>query len=247
MATLFDYFHAAYVINLPERTDRRQSTEQELNRIGSTLGPGGVQIFPAQRFGDRGTFPSAGVRGAFHSHWHCLRQAQEEHKPHVLILEDDIAFSPLLPQLVPAILARLAADDWDVVFFGHEATGSIQRADARSIGSKPKFLPWSDAIEGLHFYAVHGRILERLTDHLARVANGREGDQVMGPMPVDGALNNFRWLNPDIRTLIVDPKAGWQRPSRSDITPGTIDRIRLLRPLTTGLRELKHLAHRWLS
>ena len=59
-------------------------------------------------------------------------------------------------------------------------------------------------------------------------------------MPVDGAYNEFRLRNPDVNTLIAAPKLGWQRPSRSDLTPQLIDRIGPLRPLVSLLRSVKH-------
>ena len=40
-----------------------------------------------------------------------------------------------------------------------------------------------------------------------------------GPMHIDGAYSTFRVQNPDVVTLIASPNLGWQRSSRSDVTP----------------------------
>jgi glycosyl transferase, family 25 len=218
-----------------------------LSRVGWNIGPSEVQLFPARKFSERAGFPSAGIRGAFHSHWNCLQRAAIESRRNLLILEDDIAFSSALGWLTPAIISRLEADDWDFVFFGHYATGAIPDAHAKTTAEGLGFDVWSAELQGLHFYGVNGRIFGRLVAHLERVANGVEGDQEMGPMPVDGALNVFRRLNPDVRTLIANPKLGWQSSSRSDIMPGMLDQFRVLRPLTTALRNMKHVAKAWRS
>jgi hypothetical protein len=244
MQNLPQYFGASYLINLPERTDRLARARTEFGRAGWDVGPAGVELFPACKFEVRARFPNTGVRGAFHSHWECLQRA-EARRGNVLILEDDIALSPVLANATPTIVGWLDTNEWDLVYFGHYQTGAIPNA---TLTTKPEdicFEPWGADIHGLHFYGANERVLSRLNAHLAKIADGIEGDQENGPMPVDGAINNFRRKNPDVRTFIGRPKLGWQSPSRSDITPGKLDRLHVLRPLTTVLRNMKHLAASW--
>jgi hypothetical protein len=245
MSTLAEYFGVAYLINLPERTDRLRWAKKELARVGWNTGLTGVDVLPARRFAQRAGFPNAGVRGAFHSHLECMRRANLQQRRGVLILEDDIAFCSSLGRLTPSIISQLEAREWDFVYFGHNRTGEISNASSTTIPREIRFEAWTEEIQGLHFYGVSGRILSKVIAHLERVADGVEGDQEAGPMPVDGALNIFRRNNPDVRTLIAHPKLGWQRPSRSDITPGKLDSFRLLRPFATGFRNLKHVANLW--
>jgi glycosyl transferase, family 25 len=245
MSTLTDYFGAAYLINLPERTDRLESAKNELACVGLDIGPSGVQLFPARKFSERAGFPSSGVRGAFHSHWECLQRAFARHDSSVLILEDDIALSSALARFTPSIIAWLKLNEWDIIYFGHYQTGAVPDATSKTKSEELRFQLWGGDVQGLHFYGVNGHILGRLIAHLERVANGVEGDQETGPMPVDGALNNFRRMNPDVRTFIAHPKLGWQRPSRSDITPGKLDRLSVFRPLTTILRNMKDTISAW--
>jgi glycosyl transferase family 25 len=247
MNSLAKYFDAAYLINLAERTDRLDWATAELARVGWDFSPHGVQLFPARKFSDRAGFPSAGSRGAFQSHWECLQRGFAEGHRGVLILEDDITFSSALVRLTPSIMRWLEVNEWDFVYFGHYQTGPIPNATSRTKSEELRFNLWGGDIQGLHFYGVNGRILGRLNAHLERVANGAEGDQETGPMPVDGAINNFRRMNPDIQTLIANPKLGWQKPSRSDIMPGKLDQFRVLRPLTDAFRNMKHIAKAWRS
>ena len=239
MRSLPAYFGCAYVVNLPERKDRLDRIRHELTNLGSATGDGDLQVFPAYRFSDRAGFSSAGARGCFLSHLQCLRLARAEKRRSVLILEDDVAFSSALPRLTPALVAQLDSLDWDIVFFGHFGTGDIPDARPNTAPDDLKLVPWTGEIQGMHFYAVNGRIFRQLIEDIERHIHGVEGDQEYGPMPVDGAFNIFRRNNPRVRTLIVQPKLGWQASSRSDITPRIFDKIPFLQPFIRGLRKAK--------
>lgn len=245
MTTLPEYFGATYLINLPERADRLTVSRKELARIGWDLGEGGVRVFPALSFSDRAGFPSAGVRGCFQSHLECLRRAQFENRRSVLVLEDDISFSSSLSRLTPSIVSQLDTVAWDFVYFGHYATGEIPNAKSNTPTADLKLIPWTEAVSCTHFYAINSRIFGRLIASLERHSSGVEGDQNAGPMPVDGAFNIFRRNNSDVRTLIACPKLGWQRSSRSDITPQNLDNLYLSRQLMDAWRGLKYTVARW--
>jgi glycosyl transferase, family 25 len=248
MNRLPDFFGITFVINLPERVDRLRWIKKEIARVGWDMGPDGIQLFPACRFVDRANFPSAAIRGCFHSHLECLQQAHKQGCRSVLILEDDVTFAPPLPRLTRSILSQLESAEWDLVYFSHEHTGDDSIASWTSSEQDIKFEDWGTRhILTGYFYGVHGRILPRLIDHLNRIKNSAEGDPVMGPMTYDGALNAFRTINGDVKTLIARPKLGRQRPFRSDITPRSFDNVLFLRPLTAVLRNLKHLAQSWRS
>ena len=203
-----------------------------------------VQLYAAQRFTDRAGFPgNPNVRGAFHSHLECIRTAQALRKTRILLMEDDIALAPSIHQLTPSIVSQLETKPWDFAYFGHEHTGEIRRANSGT--TSVKLVPTSTGITTAHFFAINGRIIPRLLKHLDRVWSGTEGDQEFGPMPVDGAYNVFRRRNSDVQILIADPKLGWQRPSRSDLSPKAIDNFYALRPLIAVLRDIKYALGRW--
>lgn len=242
MESLPDYFEGAFLINLPHRKDRLRAAKRELERIGWKLDTRMVQQYSAQSFHDRLGFPSIGARGCFHSHAECLKRAMASGQRHALMIEDDIAITSSLAGLSSSIIEQLDANLWDFLYLGHELTGDIPRATARTsevrlIAPHPK-----TEIQTTHFYAVNGRIFSRLIAHLDRIATGPEGDDTSGPMPIDGAYNIFRRQNADVKTLIANPKLGWQRPSRSDIADIRLfDKIKSLNFVTAKLRELKHL------
>jgi hypothetical protein len=241
MKNLLERFDAAYLINLPDRTDRRRSAERELARAGWELGKGGVRLFPACRFEERGTFPAAAIRGCFHSHMRCLSEANAAGAKSVLVMEDDIALSSFMSHATESIVRVMSSCRWDFLYFGHDDAGDIP---LHTSPADVRFREYAGVIRGAHFYAVNGRILDRLVEHLNVVVRGVEGDQEFGPMPIDGAFNIFRWKNQDVQTLLAAPKLGWQRPSRSDISPRAFDGFTVLRPVVSALRELKSVVMR---
>jgi GR25 family glycosyltransferase involved in LPS biosynthesis len=231
----------AYLINLPDRRDRLRAAEKELSRIGWPIGSGGVSLFSATRFSDAAGFSSPSVRGAFHSHSECLKAGLRQSRD-VVLLEDDVTFASCFREILPALASELESLSWDFCYLGHEHTGNVERASSRT--KHVSLIPYAGEIIGLHFCMVNHRILPRLVNHLDRVAIGSPGDNDYGPMPVDGALNTFRRTNADVCTLIADPKLGWQRPSRSDITPKLFDRFKLLRPMIALARRVKASIYR---
>jgi len=241
------FFDRAYLINLPERTDRLRSAQRELARLGWPLGPEGVRLFSALRYTDRAGFPSAGTRGCYESHRACLQLAHREGARNVLMIEDDIFFSTNLPRLLPTIISRLERNDWDFFYLGYVPYGGISPLpDTNGLKSKSDLSVnrYDGALITCHCYVINGRTLPRLLAHLDRLRVGLEGDQDAGPMPIDGAYNIFR-RDPDVVTLVTDPMLAFQRPSRSDISPKGFDRVPILREVIQTLRECKHAVTTW--
>jgi len=247
MNNLPSFFGVSYLINLPERADRLKSAKKQFKRVGWQIGPLEVNIFQALRYVEPKGFPSAPVRGCFHSHLECLRAAHARTCRSVLILEDDIALSTSLPRLTPAIWPRLAAEDWDFVYFAYSGIDPVPTADRYTREREFRFDEWTGTLETTSFYGINARILPRLIAHLSNLSNGQQGDQEAGPMPIDGAYNIFRRNNPRVRCLIARPALGWQMPSRSDISPHALDKIAFLRPVNSAVRKLKQVGRLWRS
>ena len=81
-------FDRTYVINLPERKDRRIQMERHLGDLGATR----VRFFPAIRADRARPFRSAEQAGCFLSHRRVLMEAYADGLESVLILEDDAEF-----------------------------------------------------------------------------------------------------------------------------------------------------------
>lgn len=230
-----DYFDRAYVVNLPERTDRRQAVELELKKAGMPLTHGKVEVFPAYRPIDAGGFPSIGARGCFQSHLAILQRAQAERLNNVLVMEDDLTISEKFVAAQGALVERLRQNDWGFVYIGH----------TQAIGNDTITLqPFSDALITTHCYGVNAVIFDRLLAFLDELQHRPPGHPSGGPMHLDGAYSTFRAQNPDILTLIAAPSLAGQRSSRSDVAPNRLyDRL----PIVKQLVGMARTGRQWLK
>ncbi len=224
---LLEYFDRAYVINLPERVDRRLEMEVELSSA-EMLGSPKIEFFRAIRPPDAGEFVSPAVRGCFESHLGVLRDARARGLSNVLVMEDDLAISPRLRVDEPKIVARLARNDWAFAYLGHILDPEPPTGEA--------LVPVSVPIQTAHFYAVRQPHIDRVIAYLEAMLGRPRGDARGGPMHVDGAFSWYRESHPDALTLVARPNLGSQRSSRSDITPSVWDESAIFAPLARALR-----------
>jgi hypothetical protein len=217
IASLSDYFQGTFVINLPERKDRRNAITGELERSGMPLRAGRVEMFPAVKPREPMGFPNNGARGCFLSHLGILQTAIERGLSNVLIVEDDLMISPEVNRSLEQIVSALRNIDWGIVYLGHIETVPDHET--------PKLVPFYDPVITSHFYAVNGPVIPRLVAYLEQVQRRQPGDPLGGPMHLDGALTMFRQANPDVLTLISHPNLGKQRPSRSNINCRWYERL----------------------
>lgn len=230
---LSDCFDRTYVLNLPERADRRREIGEVLSAAGMAFEPGKLELFNAKRPDAPGEFPSIGARGCFLSHLGMLAKAKDLRLSRLLIMEDDLDLSPRVQEILSPLSERLGRDDWGMAYLGH-----VLKPET------PPDAPFSLAefvgpIATTHFYAVHEQVLNRLTTFLEEVLNRPAGHPEGGAMHVDGAFTTFRARNPDVVTLVARPNLGWQRSSSSDITSQWYDRSALTRGLISAARIVR--------
>lgn len=231
---LSQFYDRTYVINLEDRIDRRRQVSAEVRRVG--FAEDRVEIFSARRPDGPGPFPSTGARGCFESHLAVLRQARDRGLANVLVLEDDVVFSPELPAAEEELLAPLSGMSWDLVHFAYGPEQATDEAAGARFGLYPFFrdIIWTTC------YGVNGRALGLLIPFLETLVRRRPGHYLGGPMPIDGAYNVFRWQYPQIVRLIAIPPIAHQRASRSDVFPdlGWYDRLPVARSLAGAARDL---------
>ena len=135
-------------------------------------------------------------------------------------MEDDLAFSRRFPCEYAGLVDQLGRQDWDLAYFGHVLDNVEDQSPAT-------FVPYNKGRIGqTHFYAVNGRILDRLVAFFELVMSRPGGHHDGGVMYNDAALSVFREQNPDVITLVSAPSLGYQRSSKSDLAnklarPGT--------------------------
>lgn len=206
---LTDIFDSIFIVNLPERVDRRLEMEFELKKVNLSCEHNKITVFPAIKPDSKGKFPSVGARGCFLSHLQILKNARGNQVGSILIMEDDLAISSNLQSFVPNIMNVLDNNNWSILYLGH-----VEKVNS---DSEFELLPYSKPVMTTHFYAVNGNILDRLIAFLETVLERPAGHPEGGPMHYDGALSTFRQQHPDVITLLAIPNLGWQRSSRSDI------------------------------
>lgn len=207
---LLNFFDKAYIINLPERSDRREQMKQELKMLGLSGPSERVEFFPAIKPTDRGEFPSLGARGCFLSHLEILKEAKKQNINKLLIMEDDLLFTRFLMKQQEIIVDELQRLNWDFVYLGH-----VVNLPSSTQGL---FQKYSEPLMLSHFLAFNQKAIVQLVDFLENVLSRPAGHPEGGPMHVDGAYSTFRQQNPQIVTLIANPSLGCQRSSPSNVT-----------------------------
>ena len=221
---LNDLFANPRVINLAHRRDRRRQMNAELNRVGVR-----AEFFLAQRMREVGDWPSAGARGCFDSHFRILEKVLEAGEPNALMIEDDLEFAPEFGQVEGQVMEQIAAADWDICYLGHLVAEAPAGEHTLELTGEP--------VMTTYFYAVNGRILPRLVEFLRQVKSRPAGHPLGGPQHIDGALYMFRQQNPDVRTLLVQPRLGVQSASRSDVNAAWYDKLPVAGALINFVRR----------
>jgi hypothetical protein len=230
---IIDYFDRLYVINLPERTDRRKVISVELGKAG-LIDTAKVRFFPACKMQEADGFPSIGAHGCFLSHLSILREAAADGLRNVLIVEDDLEISPGFAAAEPALVARLARDDWAIAYLGH--------SDPPRPDPHEPLAVYEGLLYMAHFYGVRGPHFAPLIEELEAIRRRPPGDPLGGRMHFDAALSHYRANHPAALTLVTYPNLGTQRRSRSDISPSWFDKRPLLRPVVDTYRWLRRLS-----
>jgi hypothetical protein len=232
---LANFFKGIFVINLPERVDRRREIVAELARAG--VENSRVEIFPGIRPTEAAGFPGIGARGCFLSHLGVLKEAKRRNIAPVLILEDDLMLSRKLLEAQDSLVSVLEHQDWGFVYLGHVVdVGPVDGVSLR---------PYDEGVMTAHFYGVSASVRDALIEYLELVLTRQPGDPLGGPMHVDGAFSMFRAQHPEIKTLLAYPSLGGQRSLRSDISEGNwYNKLPFLQPLVARARAAKTLIKR---
>jgi GR25 family glycosyltransferase involved in LPS biosynthesis len=231
---MLDWFERIYVINLPERLDRRRETEAELARVHPDHG---AKFFPAIRPDSDGGFGSVGEHGCYLSHLTVWKEAVGTRS--VLMLEDDVAFAPDFGQR--SAMAKLLPADWDIFYGGH-----MQLAELKQNWTETGLVAIQPETEfiGTHCYAVNGRALPQIIEAIELYKSRDRGYPDGGKMPIDGAINIAR-RQYGLRTFAAIPPLANQRASRTDVGElKWFDRNPALHEAVRAARRMKNTAKR---
>ena len=210
----FSGIDAIFVINLPERTDRRTHMERQFARLGMANDPR-VRFFPAVKPADSGPCDSRGANGVYLSNLKILGELANGFD-RVIVLEDDCLLS-----------RRMTSDAFDTdadLTYG----GVFHTEPTESKGPEEY---------GAHCIAYSAGVRPQLVKYLQNSYDrGPGGQRYIAPL--DGQIVDFRKKHPEFSVIIHD--FAYQMPSDSDISPregeaGAIRPVqRLVRALKTG-------------
>jgi glycosyl transferase family 25 len=192
-------------------------------RIARELGALGChkwELFEAIKRADAGPFRKVGSHGAYLSHLALLESAAERNQS-ILILQDDCTFLPSARSVRPSSAT-------DIFYGGYLAYSEPNRPEV------------SDII-GAHCMGFSARIAPLAAAYLRRRLH-EERDLP----PIDGTLVQFRRESTDDVTSEFKLIA-MQSSSRSDVSPGAMDKLPMVSGLIQPLRSLKTFSRKLLS
>lgn len=149
------------VINLPERTDRLNRTDREIEKF---FGP------EKSHFLVSGIVDTPPMKGIARAHMRCIQLAKERDWPYVIIMEDDVRFQSERSRSYADEAFNNAPDNFDILLAG---------VYTNKAGIRPFNSHWQPAVDfcGLHFYVVARKAYERIlqfdkTQHIDRWFSG---------------------------------------------------------------------------
>lgn len=234
-----DHFDRVYLINLRSRSDRRRRALRELAEQGVALEPGKVELFEAVRPESADGFQSIGRRGVFLSHAIIARRALAEGLGSVLVLEDDVAFTPAMRSHGETLLRELRQRPWHVAFLGYLSIEAPPQKLAELNTGPPAWLPLPGPRIGAHCYALHGEVLPALVEYMQGVETRAPGHPDGARFGPDATFNMFCSMYPQWTTLVARPNLATQASSASDLAPRWFDKVPLLRQLARYAREVR--------
>ena len=156
---LIDQFTRVYIVNLPDRSDRRREMEIELARNGLSVDANKIRYFNAVRPDDAGLFPSIGARGCFLSHLGILNEAIKDDLDNVLVMEDDLSIDDRFSETQSEMCLVLQNGQWDFAYIGH--------VEPLLDNNLPPVWEWTNKpLATTHFYAVNRPVMRPLRDYL---------------------------------------------------------------------------------
>ena len=237
--SLADHFDRVFVLNLPHRTDRRQRVERELADLGVKIEPGRVEIVAATRPDSADGFMSPGRRGVFLSHAGLARRALDEGLDRVLVLEDDVSFTPAMREHGEAMLQTLFERTWHVAFLGHLSVEASPEKLEELYEGPPGWVNLPGPRIGAHAYALHRDVLPALVDYMGKVETRPFGHPEGAKFGADATFNMFGDLHPQFEILASRPNLATQAGSASDLAPRWFDRVPILKQAARTARAMR--------
>jgi glycosyl transferase, family 25 len=210
------------VISLAHRTDRQDSVRNELDKIHHSdyeiFNAYGVNHLPPDRYyANIPDFKMSGWHGNKFSHYGVIEKAKDAGLKSVLVLEDDVIFSPHFTDILQKAVSQIQGLAWSWLQFGgnHRHFGGVE-TPASPIDGKPYLYVRDGLVQVTPNLA---RILKMLTAHAYIVKSSVYDfilkNAIQSPLSIDGFYAYE--VHPRFSCYCVTPCIASQSPGVSDI------------------------------
>jgi len=191
---LHNYYDEAFFINLPERTDRLQEIQSELNRVHISANKFQAIKPSSPAFGLR-----IGQLGCILSHLEVIKNASKRNLNSVLIMEDDVIFIEKFNEVIPNFIKQLLEiPKWDLLYIGFRQNGPYEYKTRNIVKLQGALCT--------HAYIIRKSIFNLVIEEFKR-----------DPTTIDVIYNR---ICPVINAIAFKPILAWQRANFSDIEGG---------------------------
>jgi GR25 family glycosyltransferase involved in LPS biosynthesis len=206
MKTLTDLFDYSYCINLDRRTDRWEECQQEfskwnlsnVHRISAIDKNNIPKDFPDVY--KNAPYRNFGNIGLILTNIQILKHAQKQNLPQILIMEDDVYFTPEINNIESLI--SYVPQDWDMLYIGGNHNYHNKGHRAQPIPVNEKVLKLQHTFT-THCVGIKSHMYDVLLDHLSTLAN-----------PIDVIYVN---IQKTYNVYGIHPSVAKQRAGFSDI------------------------------
>lgn len=191
-------FEGAFVINLPERVDRKCNMDYQLAKVGIT---DSVEWLPAIKH-------RYGMVGCSLSHLECVKLAKQRGWKTVLIFEDDVIFTKHFETSYERSFAQLQTKDWAVYHLGAMLMNICRQVESNllQIGYN-----WA-----AHAVAIHERAYDFIINNYDHSYSETDSSKPWGGhYPFDGFINK-EVFDAKFNIFSAYPLLATQFPSMSD-------------------------------
>jgi hypothetical protein len=204
---LKDYFDRVYLINLKKRPERLQSAAMECRKIGLPFEvaeawdgkANNIEVRPYYGWDPR--YWNQGAAGLVVTTYHIIDDAIKNKYRRILILEDDVEFSPEINQMADSHFGDIP-EDWHMIQFGSQHCIRPEMISPHIARIRYAFC--------LHCYGVNSSIFEYYKHILEKVEKQLD-------------LYTAEDIQPLGKCYSFEPNLAFQKPSFSDIAEQNVN------------------------
>lgn len=188
MNKIFDFFDAAWCVNLQERVDRKENVIKQFQFIGLE---DIVKFHYSSKPINRGVYRTRGAHGCAAAHMKIFKEAKSKGLKNFIIFEDDVVFDKDFKEKIKPILKDLEREDWDIFYFFKPQKGQNDLTGNRGeiIETYESGLSKITGTIFTHAYAINSKCLDILIEKLDPMYLWKNSDREVRSL--DKAISNL--------------------------------------------------------